>query len=401
LETFAVKKASSVLEALAQRMPSVAHQQVDNSLIDIAIDKIAIGDLLVVLPHECCPVDGVVVQGHGSMDEAYLTGEPFQISKSIGSAVLSGALNGNSALTIQAVRLAQDSRYARIMQVMQQSQQQRPQLRRLGDQLGMAYTPLAVAVATAAWIYSGEALRFLAVLVIATPCPLLIAIPVAIIGSISLSAKRGIIIRDPIVLERIGTCNTMIFDKTGTLTYGKPSLVEQIVASQWSGQDVLSLVASVEQYSKHPLATAVIQRARSDGAILIGAQSVQESPGQGMSGKVGDRQVRVTSTKQLLAQQPDLLPLLPPASSGLECVVVIDQAYAATYRFRDEPREESASFIGHLSPKHGFEKLRGSLLGQPGRDHPGLCWQVTGREAANCSRIYRAWWYGLRWGWNQ
>jgi heavy metal translocating P-type ATPase len=357
LETFAVKKASSVLEALAQRMPSVAHQQVDNSLIDIAIDKIAIGDLLVVLPHECCPVDGVVVQGHGSMDEAYLTGEPFQISKSIGSAVLSGALNGNSALTIQAVRLAQDSRYARIMQVMQQSQQQRPQLRRLGDQLGMAYTPLAVAVATAAWIYSGEALRFLAVLVIATPCPLLIAIPVAIIGSISLSAKRGIIIRDPIVLERIGTCNTMIFDKTGTLTYGKPSLVEQIVASQWSGQDVLSLVASVEQYSKHPLATAVIQRARSDGAILIGAQSVQESPGQGMSGKVGDRQVRVTSTKQLLAQQPDLLPLLPPASSGLECVVVIDQAYAATYRFRDEPREESASFIGHLSPKHGFEKL--------------------------------------------
>jgi heavy metal translocating P-type ATPase len=270
---------------------------------------------------------------------------------------LSGALTGNSALTIQAVRLAQDSRYARIMQVMQQSQQQRPQLRRLGDQLGMAYTPLAVAVATAAWIYSGEALRFLAVLVIATPCPLLIAIPVAIIGSISLSAKRGIIIRDPIVLERIGTCNTMIFDKTGTLTYGKPSLVEQIVASQWSGQDVLSLVASLEQYSKHPLATAVIQRARSDGAILIGAQSVQESPGQGMSGKVGDRQVRVTSTKQLLAQQPDLLPLLPPASSGLECVVVIDQAYAATYRFRDEPREESASFIGHLSPKHGFEKL--------------------------------------------
>ncbi len=357
LESFAVKKANSVLEALAKRMPSVAHRKVDNSLVNIAIDKIAIGDLLVVLPHECCPVDGVVVQGHGSMDEAYLTGEPFQISKSVGSAVLSGALNGNSALTVQAVRLAQDSRYARIMQVMQQSQQQRPQLRRLGDQLGMAYTPLAIAVAAAAWIYSGEALRFLAVLVIATPCPLLIAIPVAIIGSISLSAKRGIIIRDPVVLERIGTCKTMIFDKTGTLTYGKPSLVEQIVAPSLSSNEVLSLVASLEQYSKHPLATAVIQRARANGAVLIGAESVQERPGQGMSGKVGDRLVRVTSTKQLLAQQPDLLPLLPPASTGLECVVVIDHEYAATYRFRDEPREESASFIGHLSPKHGFEKL--------------------------------------------
>lgn len=357
LESFAIKKASSVLEALAQRMPSSAHRQVDHALVDITIDQIAIGDLLVVLPHECCPVDGVVVDGHGSMDEAYLTGEPYEVSKSVGSNVLSGALNGSTALTIQAVRLAQDSRYARIMQVMQQSQQQRPQLRRLGDQLGMAYTPLAVAIALAAWMYSGEALRFLAVLVIATPCPLLIAIPVAIIGSISLSAKRGIIIRDPVVLERIGTCNTMIFDKTGTLTYGKPSLVEQIVVPGWRCEEVLSLVASLEQYSKHPLATSVIERARADGLQLISAVRVQERPGQGMSGQVGDREVRVTSANQLLTQQPDVYSQLPPPSTGLECVVVIDQAYAATYRFRDEPREESASFIGHLNPKHGFEKI--------------------------------------------
>ncbi len=183
--------------------------------------------MLLVLPHDICPIDGTVIEGHGVMDESYLTGEPYMMSKTPGSAVLSGSINGDSALTIRADKLAVDSRYAKIMQVMQSSQQHRPRIRRLGDQLGAFYTPLAVALGVAAWVVSGDPVRFLAVMVVATPCPLLIAIPVAIIGSISLAARRAIIVRDPAVLEQVDTCKTIIFDKTGTLTYGKPQLTEQ------------------------------------------------------------------------------------------------------------------------------------------------------------------------------
>jgi len=357
LESFAVRKASSVLDALARRMPSIAHRKSASGMADIRLQEIRIGDILVVLPHEICPVDGLVVEGHGSMDEAYLTGEPYRVSKSVGSDVLSGAINGEAALHIQAVRLPIDSRYARIMQVMQQSQQQRPRMRRLGDQLGAVYTPLAVAIALAAWVVSGEAVRFLAVLVIATPCPLLIAIPVTIIGSISLAARHSIIIRDPAVLERIGRCRTMIFDKTGTLTYGEPKLVEQQVAADFETREVLRLTASLEQYSKHPLATAVIDAARQTRLDLLPAERVQEHPGEGLRGSVGGRSIRVTSRKELLAAQPDACAQLPSPTGGLECVILIDGRYAATYRFRDEPRAEGAAFVRHLAPMHGFERV--------------------------------------------
>ena len=193
------------------------------------LDALRVGDILVIHPHEICPADGVVIKGHGSMDESYLTGEPYDMSKTPGAEVLSGAVNGETALTIRSTRLPIDSRYARIMHVMEQAQQQRPRLRRLGDQLGAWYTPAAVLIALAAWLFSGDKLRFLAVVVVATPCPLLLAIPVCIIASISLAARRGIVVRDPSVLERADTCRTMIFDKTGTLTYGLPRVTEQCV----------------------------------------------------------------------------------------------------------------------------------------------------------------------------
>jgi heavy metal translocating P-type ATPase len=357
LESFAVRRASSVLDALARRMPSRAHRQTESGLVDIALGEIQIGDVISVLPHEVCPVDGVVVSGHGSMDEAYLTGEPYRVSKSIGSDVLSGAINGEAALGIRAVRLPVDSRYARIMQVMQTSQQHRPRLRRLGDQLGAIYTPIALALALASWLVSGEANRFLAVLVVATPCPLLIAIPVTIIGSISLAARRSIIVRDPAILERIGRCRTIIFDKTGTLTYGEPSLIEQHVDVGFDSTDVLRWAASLEQYSKHPLSTAVVDAAKDMQLSLEVAESVHEHPGEGLRGTVDGHLIQVTSAKKLLAEQPGLRDSLPPSAGGLECVVLIDGRYAATFRFRDEPRAEGAGFIGHLSPMHGFKKV--------------------------------------------
>jgi heavy metal translocating P-type ATPase len=357
LEAYAVRNASSVLEALARRMPSVAHRRKDGAVADVPLGDVAVGEILVVFPHEICPVDGRVAEGHGAMDESYITGEPYVMSKTPGSPVLSGAINGETALTIEAERRAVDSRYAKDMEVMRASEQRRPRLRRLGDQLGALYTPVAVALALLAWAVSGEALRFLAVLVVATPCPLLIAIPVAIIGSISLSARRGIIIKDPAVLERIDTCRTAIFDKTGTLTNGQPQLTEVLCGPDFEEGEVVALVAGLERYSKHPLARAVLEAAQKAGVKLAEASEVSERPGQGLQGAVAGRRIEVTSRKKLAAQRPDLGEVLPASGDGLECVVVIDDCYAGVFRFRDRPRAEGASFIHHLWPRHRFDRV--------------------------------------------
>lgn len=358
LEAYAVQSASSVLAALARRMPSVAHRKTaDGELVEIALDEIRVGDVLVVFPHETCPVDGTVLEGHGAMDESYLTGEPYVMSKTPGSDVLSGAVNGEAALTIKADKLAVDSRYAKIMEVMRQSEQQRPRLRRLGDQLGAAYTPVAVTLALLAWWISGEAIRFLAVLVVATPCPLLIAIPVAVIGSISLSARRGIIVRNPAVLEQLDTCRTIIFDKTGTLTYGRPMLTHQIVVEPWKPERILQLTASLERYSKHPLSAAILEAAEIAGMALLPVTEISEKPGTGMQGTVAGHRVEVTGRAKLSKAHPEELSLLPDQAGGLECVIRIDDRYAATYRFRDEPRSEGESFISHLGPSHNYDRV--------------------------------------------
>ena len=357
LEAYAVRRASSALLALARRMPSQAHRKVNGTVTEIRLEEVAVGDLLVVFPHETCPVDAVVVEGHSTMDESYLTGEPYVLSKAVGSAVLSGAINGDGALTIRAEKTAVDSRYAKIMQVMRESEQRRPALRRLGDQIGAIYTPLAVAVALVAWAASGEAQRFLAVLVVATPCPLLIGIPVAIIGSVSLAARRGIIIKDPAVLEKIDTCRTAIFDKTGTLTYGRPELTEVLPGEGFTGDEVLAAVASLERYSRHPLSAATISAAERTGLALAEVAEVSERPGEGLRGNIDGRTVQVTSRKKFVAQLPASAEMLPPLAGGLECVALIDGRYAATFRYRDEPRAEGKAFIGHLKPHHGFERV--------------------------------------------
>jgi heavy metal translocating P-type ATPase len=353
LEAYAVHSASSVLNALAKRMPSVAHRRQDAILADLPLDQISPGDTLVVFPHEICPVDGTVVEGHGVMDESYLTGEPFRISKAPGVAVISGAINGNSALTITATRRAVDSRYAKIMETVRAAEQNRPRLRRLGDRLGAIYTPIAVAIALVAWIMTGDPIRFLAVLVVATPCPLLIAIPVAIIGAISLCARRAIIVRNAAVLEQVNQCRTAIFDKTGTLTYGEPSLTEIIVAPGFAQNDVLRLAASLEVYSKHPLARAILRAAEKDGVRLEEASEVHEPPGQGLAGIIGQRRVVLSSRSRLTGISGDV----PLHTEGLECVVAIDGVYAATLRFHDAPRAEGVSFISHLKPRHRFDRI--------------------------------------------
>ena len=260
----------------------------------------AVGDTLVIYPHDICPVDGVVIEGHGVMDESYLTGEPFQITKTRGSTVISGAINGESALTIRTTQRAADSRYAKIMNVMRESEAKRPtaaaargsagrhlhagradgRRSRLGDQWRRRDS-----LPRGAWSSP-------------RPARCCIAIPIAIIGSISLCARRAIIVKSPVVLEQIAECRTAIFDKTGTLTYGEPTLTEQLIAPGFAQPEVLTLVASLERYSKHPLARAILAAAKEAGIQLPEATEVSEPPGQGLRGTVSGHQVQITSREQ-------------------------------------------------------------------------------------------------------
>ena len=364
LESRAVSRAGDVLAALARRMPTLAHRKTTAGMTDVPLGEITVGDVIMVLPHEICPVDGAVVSGRGTMDESYLTGEPYRMAKAPGSAVLSGSINGEAALEVRTEKIVGDSRYSKIMEVLRTSEERRPRLRRMADALGAFYTPLAVAIAAAAWYFSGSPTRFLAVLVVATPCPLLIAIPVAIIGAVSLAAKRGIVIRDPAILERLDTCRTAIFDKTGTLTYGTPHLTEVLAVGSLGSAEALALAASLETYSKHPLAAAITASAAEQGLRLMEVEELAEKPGQGLTGRVrnldgggGLHEVAITSRQKRAAVDPVGAASLPPAAGGLECVLVVDGTVAALLRFRDAPRADGRSFVSHLGPVHKLTRV--------------------------------------------
>jgi len=381
LEQACTTRASAVLDALAKKAPTIAHRVTPESdqPEDIPVDRVEVGDILVILPHELAPVDGEVTDGDGQMQESYLTGEPYFIAKGPGSPVISGAVNGETALTIRATKLAQDSRYAQIMGVLQEAETKRPRVRRLADKLGTIYTPVALAFGVAGWIWSGSPNRFLDVIVIATPCPLLIGVPVAIIGAISLSAKAGVIVRDPGVLETLPTAETIFFDKTGTLTYGRPELVEiapgpaavpanSLVTEQSSasldpnpGQDseakLLALAAGMEAFSNHPLAGSLVLAAKDRAPELRLASrpvAVSDRAGVGLTGQVAGHEVVVTSRARAISMLDEAAAAkVPPVQAGMECVMLVDGQHAATFRFRDVPRLGARSFVEHLGGLHG------------------------------------------------
>ncbi len=356
-ESYAVRKASSVLLALAKRMPSITHRRSGKDITDIPINEIQIGDTIVIYPHETCPVDGVVIEGYGSMDESYLTGEPYYVSKAPGVSVLSGSINGEALLIIRAEKNPQDSRYAKIMKVMEDSEQKRPKIRRLSDQLGAIFAPFSLIYASLAWYMTDDPIRFLAVLVIATPCPLLIAIPITIISAISLAAQRGIIIKNPVILEQLPLCKTAIFDKTGTLTYGRAELEEIIPFNEFTQEEVLQVVASLERFSKHPLAEAVLKEAQRAGLAFLNVNHVSENPGEGLGGSIEQKTIKITNRKFIEKKYPTQTTNLPSQAPGMESIVLISNKLAGLLRFRDAVRREGYSFISHLGPMHNINRI--------------------------------------------
>jgi len=293
LEDIAVARAEHDLRSLVDRAPREAHRVVEGRVEEVPISAIAIGDRLLVHAGEVVPVDGVVNSHAATIDESALTGEPIPVIKTRGVAIFSGSLNAGETFEMSVSALAGESTYAGIVRLAQQAGADSAPIVRLADRYAAWFLPLSLLLAGAAWAASGSAVRAVAVLVVATPCPLLLAAPVAIVSGLSRASRAGVIIRSGGALENLGKATTLVLDKTGTLTMGHPSVVDVIAAPHLDAATLLRLAASVDQFSPHVLAEAIVTEALSRGAQLSLPSDMCEEPGRGVTATVESQRVSV------------------------------------------------------------------------------------------------------------
>lgn len=309
LEELAAGRARRELTALIARVPRIAHRQQGDRVEDIAVRAIAAGDLLLVKPGETLPVDGILADP-ALLDEAALSGEPLPVARAAGEPARSGVVNAGEAFHLHATATAEASTYAAIIRLVHQAEGERPPMVRLADRWALWFLPITLAVAGLAWFASGSAERALAVLVVATPCPLILAAPVALVCGISRAARHGIIVKGGGALERLARVRVALFDKTGTLTSGTPRLAGVEPLPGFGTDEVLRLAASLEQLSQHAVARAVTGAATEAGLTLAMPRDGHEAPGGGLSGQVDGRSVLVGTAAMLQAAG------LPPPASG-------------------------------------------------------------------------------------
>ncbi|HEU5303041.1 MAG TPA: heavy metal translocating P-type ATPase [Gemmatimonadales bacterium] len=353
LERYAQGRASEAVRELEAAAPRLAHRITDGGTHDVAAEMVRIGDHLLLRPGELLACDAVVVEGHSHVDESRLTGEPLPASAHPGVRLLSGSLNLESPITVRATAPASESQYARIVELVRTAQQSKSPLQRLADRYAIWFTPLTLAVCASAYILSGDAVRVLAVLVVATPCPLILATPVAVVGGINRAARRGIIFRHGTALEQLGRVRTAIFDKTGTLTVGRPNVARVLTAGPPSEADVLRLAGSVEHGSGHLLARTLVQETVGRGLTLPLARHITEAPGQGVSGEVEGRQVTVGGWSYVIHRHPAAelgLRGLRDRTRGaaLRAYVAVDGQGVGLIEYADRLRPELVGFIPEL-----------------------------------------------------
>ncbi|MET9119175.1 heavy metal translocating P-type ATPase [Streptomyces longwoodensis] len=293
LEDAAQHRASHDLRALLEHAPRSAQRRTGAELATVPLAQVAVGDLLVVRPGDVVPVDGRVESDAAVLDESVLTGEAGQVERLRGAPVRSGVVNAGGAFEMRATATAQDSTYAQIVRLAQQAGAESAPVVRLADRYAVWFVPLTVVVAGLAWLISGSAVRAVAVLVVATPCPLLLAAPVAIVSGLSRASRLGVIVRDGGALENLGRARTLLLDKTGTLTRGRPRVLDVTAAPGLEPAHVLRLAASLDQYSPHVLAQAIVDTAGERGLELTVPTDVTEEPGRGPTGTVDGRRVFV------------------------------------------------------------------------------------------------------------
>ena len=295
LEDFAVNRAERDLKSLVDRAPRIAHRRIDHTVEDVPIEQVAIGDVILVRAGEVLPVDGIVVSKAATVDEAALTGEPMPVTHAAGGRLHSGTINAGETFEMRATASAGESTYAGIVRMVTAAQTAKAPFIRLADRYALLLLPVSLAIAALAWWLSGDPIRGLAVLVAATPCPLILAAPVAFIAGVSRAARFGILIKGGGALEALARTHTVMFDKTGTLTVGGARLVAIETAPGIEPDEVLRVAGSLEQSSQHVVASAIVTAANARSLRLETASDVRETMGSGLEGNVAGRHVRVGS----------------------------------------------------------------------------------------------------------
>lgn len=345
LEDYAEGRARRELSALLERSPRVAHRVgPDGTVVDLPVEEVETGQELLVKPGELVPVDGVLVSAAATLDESSLTGESLPVDRRRGDALLSGSVNGAEAISLRATAPASESQYQQIVELVRRAQESKAPFVRLADRVAVPFTLLAFLIAGAAWALSGDPVRFAEVLVVATPCPLIIAAPVAFMAGMSRSARNGIIVKGAGTLEQLSRVRTVAFDKTGTLTYGTPEIASVQPAEGLSEDDLLALAAAVEQHSVHPLAEAIVDAAHRRGLQLPAVSDAEEVTAHGVRARVGASEVMVGKRSFVGRENGDLA--LEPGHTGVH--VSVGGAYQGMISLADRVRHDARPTVDAL-----------------------------------------------------
>jgi heavy metal translocating P-type ATPase len=350
LEERAGTRARRELTALVERAPRIATVLDGNQANGVPVEEVQVGDLVLVRAGEVLPVDGVVETDQAVVDEAALTGESLPVLFHRGDSVRSGTLNAADALKLRVIRPAAESAYAAVVRLVQEAETQRAPFVRMADRYAAFFLPLTAAAAAVAWGLSGDPVRALAVFVVATPCPLILAAPIALLSGISRAARVGVVVKGGGVIERLGSARTVVLDKTGTLTLGTPRLERVARLDGIAENEALRLAASLDQLSAHPFAATLVRGARERGLTLAFPGDVTERPGQGIEGVVEGRRVAVGSDSLLHELGYDgLASVDPQLEPGRARVLIgVDGRLAAALELSDPPREGALGLIDRL-----------------------------------------------------
>ena len=355
LEDRAGRRARRELTKLVERAPRVAHVRRADSVIEVAVDEVAVGDVVVVRAGEVVPVDGLIVAGDAVLDESALTGEPMPVVYGRGGSVRSGTTNAGEAFELRAVRPAAESAYAALVRLVREVEAQRAPFVRLADRYAIIFLPVTAVVAAVAWGISGDPVRALAVFVVATPCPLILAAPIALISGVSRAARAGVIVKGAGVIERLGAVSTVLLDKTGTLTLGTARVERVVPFDGVEPEELLHLAASLDQLSAHALAEALVHDAERKAVELSFPEHVEELLGQGIEGTVDGRRVAVGSASWLLQRGYDGDPYRAARSlddaagaGGSKVLVGVDGQLSGGIVMADHMREDAPALVASL-----------------------------------------------------
>lgn len=354
LERYAEGRASAAVRELEAAAPRVAHrlrESAAHDTEDVAAEAVVVGDLILVRPGEMVPADATVHEGNSSLDTSRITGEPLPQRVGAGAPVRSGVVNLESPLVLRVTAPARESLYARIVELVRTAQAEKSPIQRTADRWAVWFTPVTLVACAIAWWLSGDPARVLAVLVVATPCPLLLATPVAIIGGINRAARRQIVVRNGTALEQLAAVDTVVFDKTGTLTHGRPVVETVAPIAPFGREELLRLAGALEVGSGHLLARSVVEAASLGGRALPPATEVVESAGAGIAGRVEGRRVVLGAFSYIERREPDAARVLrahPVDGPELRAYVTVDGEPAGVIAFADRMREGLPEFVAGL-----------------------------------------------------